>query len=82
MCRISQDMGRAEGTTREGEVMKLRELKKAIDYCASKAETTDPDVLFYFGKKTLEVVEIGQFGVVPDVVITLKAESQERGKHE
>jgi len=56
--------------------MKLRELKECIDKCWEKIDETDPDVEFILEtditSEYLEVEEIGQFGVIPDVTITLK----------
>lgn len=52
--------------------MRLKAFKKVIDECVERAETTDPNVTFEFGKEELLIARIGQFSVVPDVVITLK----------
>lgn len=51
--------------------MKLKAFKKYIDETVEQAETTDPDITFTFGKKELDVAEINQFSVVPDVYVVL-----------
>lgn len=56
--------------------MKLKAFKKYIDECVSNAETTDPEVTFIFGKKELDIAEINQFSVVPDVYIALKVKDE------
>lgn len=52
--------------------MKLKKLKEIIDGCVEQAGDTDPDVEFWIGEDETELDRIGQFGVVPDVTITVK----------
>lgn len=52
--------------------MKLKEFKKLIDKTARRAGKCDVDIEFWLNDKPLEIKEMGQFGVVPDVVITLE----------
>lgn len=51
--------------------MKLKKLKEIIDKCVENAGDTDPDVEVWFKKAMYDIREIGQFGVVPDVTITI-----------
>ena len=52
--------------------MKLKDLKKAIDQAVKYAGKCDPDVEVWLGeKKMYRIKRIGQFGLVPDVTITL-----------
>jgi len=51
--------------------VKLRKLKEIIDGCVVRAEDCDPDVEVWFKKSYYDIREIGQFGVVPDVTITI-----------
>ena len=51
--------------------MKLREFKQLIDECVKRAGECDPDVEVHFKKACYDVRRIGQFGVVPDVVISI-----------
>jgi hypothetical protein len=59
--------------------MKLRDLKKLIDECIERAEDTNPDVYLYYGKETeLEIIEVTQFSIVPDVTIKMKKVKYEK----
>lgn len=52
--------------------MKLKELKKVIDKAAEYAGDCDPDVEIWVGnKRAYKIGRIGQFGVVPDVTISV-----------
>ena len=51
--------------------MKLRKLKEVIDQCVERAEDCDPDVEVWFKKSMYRIREIGQFGVIPDVTISI-----------
>ena len=52
--------------------MKLNELLKYLKETKKKAKKLDVDVEFYVGEKQYDISEIGQYGVIPDVTITLK----------
>ena len=52
--------------------MKLNELLKYLKETKKKAKKLDVNVEFYIGEKQYEVEEIAQYGVIPDVTITLK----------
>lgn len=50
--------------------MKLRDLQKLVNECVERAEGTNPDVDFVYGKTTeLEIKEVTQFSIVPDVTL-------------
>lgn len=51
--------------------MKLKELKECIDKAVEHAGDCDPDVEVWFKKKCYRIRSIGQFGVIPDVTITI-----------
>ena len=51
--------------------MKLKQLKKCIDLCVKNAGKLNPDVEVWLNDKLFRIKEIGQFGVVPDVAITI-----------
>ena len=51
--------------------MKLKEFKKYIDATAKKAGKCDVDIEIWFGEHCFDVSSIGQFGVVPDVTVSL-----------
>lgn len=51
--------------------MKLKQLQKIINQCVDRAGDTDPDVEVWFKKKMYDIRSIDQFGVVPDVTITI-----------
>ena len=53
--------------------MKLKDLKKLVDECVDRAGNTDPDVQLCYGKETeLEITEVTQFSIVPDVTIKMR----------
>jgi len=52
--------------------MELREFKKIIDKADRHAGKCKVNVEFWVNDKPLDIKEIGQFGVIPDVVITLE----------
>jgi hypothetical protein len=52
--------------------MKLRELKKLIDRATEVAGKCDPNVDVLMGHEEFEIIKVGQFSVVPDVVIIIK----------
>lgn len=52
--------------------MKLKELKKIIDKCVKFAENTDPNVEIFCNEDEYEITRMGQFGVVPDVIIDIE----------
>lgn len=51
--------------------MKLKELKLAIDKAVEYAGDCDVDVEVWYKNKGYRIGQIGQFGVIPDVVITI-----------
>ena len=52
--------------------MKLKMLKTLIDEAVAYAGDCDPDVEVWVGeKRAYRIGRIGQFGVVPDVTITV-----------
>ena len=51
--------------------MKLATLKDMIDQAVEYAEGLDVDVEVYFGDDRYDIETVSQFGIVPDVVITL-----------
>lgn len=52
--------------------MKLKLLKEVIDKAVDYAGDCDPDVEIWVGdKKAYRIESISQFGVVPDVTITV-----------
>lgn len=51
--------------------MKLKKLKEIIDLCVINAGDCDPDVEVWFKKAMYDIREVGQFGVIPDVTITI-----------
>ena len=52
--------------------MKLKQLKAVIDQCVDYAGDGDPDVEIWIGdKKAYKIGHIGQYGVVPDVLISV-----------
>ncbi len=55
--------------------MNLLELKTAIDRCVERAGALNPEVEFWVGETEIYLEEIGQFGVVPDVVFLLESDS-------
>lgn len=56
-----------------GRKMKLLKMKEVIDQSVKAAEKTNPNIEFWIGNTEYELKDIGQFGVIPDVVITLKS---------
>jgi hypothetical protein len=52
--------------------MKLNELMRHLRTTKKTAGKLDVDVEFYVGETQYIIDEIGQFGVIPDVVISLK----------
>ena len=52
--------------------MKLSKFKKQIDMAVKYAGDHDPDVEFWVGEKQYDIKNIGQFSIVPDVVISLE----------
>jgi hypothetical protein len=52
--------------------MKLKKFKKIIDKAFSVAEECNVNIEFYLGEEELKIEDIGQFGVVLDVVVSLK----------
>lgn len=52
--------------------MKLKDLKKAIDKAWKDAEHKDVDVEVWNKNTEYEIIRIGQFGVVRDVVLEIK----------
>lgn len=55
--------------------MKLNELKKIIDQASVYAADTDPDVEIWEGDTFYEIKRIGQFGILPNVIIHIKKKS-------
>lgn len=54
------------------ETVKLKQLKAVIDQCVDCAGDCDPDVEIWIGdKKAYKIGRIGQYGVVPDVLISV-----------
>jgi len=51
--------------------MKLKQLKSCIDQCVVSAGKLNPNVEVWIGDKSYRIKEVSQFGVVPDVAITL-----------
>lgn len=52
--------------------MKLKKLKEVVDKCVENAGELDPDVEVWVGvTKAYRIGSIGQFGVIPDVTITV-----------
>jgi hypothetical protein len=52
--------------------MKLRKLKEVIDKCVENAGDYDPEVEIWVGDhKAYKVARIGQFGIIPDVTISV-----------
>lgn len=51
--------------------MKLKKLKEVIDQAVENAGDCDPDVEVWFKKSMYRIMDVGQFGVVPDVTITI-----------
>lgn len=51
--------------------MKLSELQRALNECSERAGDYDPDIEIWFKKSMYSIMSIGQFGVVPDVTITI-----------
>lgn len=53
-------------------MMKLKELKECIDIAVERAGECDPDVEIWIGEKRAHKIgSIGQFGFIPDVVISV-----------
>jgi hypothetical protein len=52
--------------------MKLKMLKGMIDQAVERAGESDPDVEVCLGEKAYEIVQVGQFHIVPDVIITIE----------
>ncbi|WP_257283292.1 hypothetical protein [Endozoicomonas sp. SESOKO1] len=64
--------------------MKLKRLKAIIDQCVDYAGDCDPDVEIWIGdKKAYKIGRIGQFGVLPNVIISVgeKLYDSEAEKH-
>jgi len=57
--------------------MKLKELKRAIDIAVEYAGDLDPEVEVWFKKSMYRIQSISQFGVVPDVTITIGKKEHE-----
>ena len=52
--------------------MKLKKLKEIIDKAVEYAGDCDPDVEIWVGdKKAYRIGSIGQFGIVPDLTISV-----------
>jgi hypothetical protein len=51
--------------------LRLRELKACIDRAVENAGDGDPEVEVWFRKSMYRIVRVGQFGIVPDVTITI-----------
>jgi len=52
--------------------MKLKELKSVIDQAVEYAGDCNPDVEIWIGdKKAYRIGRIGQFGVIPDLTISV-----------
>jgi hypothetical protein len=51
--------------------MKLKQLKSCIDQCVKKAGKLNPDVEVWVGNSMYRIKRVGQFGVVPDVTLTV-----------
>lgn len=51
--------------------MKLRQLKAVIDQAFENAEGMDVEVEVWFKKRMYRIERVGQFGLVPDVTITI-----------
>jgi len=52
--------------------MKLKQLSDCIDQCIRKAGNQNPDVEVWLSNKMYRIKRIGQFGVIPDVIITVE----------
>jgi len=59
--------------------MKLRKLRRILRQAAFNADGLNPQVEVCLGDKILRIKHIGQFGVVPDVVIELEDPEKETG---
>ena len=60
--------------------MKLKEFKKLIDKTIKYAGKTNPNIYFYFMGKDLDIENIEQFSILPDVHICFqKAGQNEKG---
>lgn len=51
--------------------MSLRELKSCIDKACEYAGDIDANVEVWIGKKAYSITRVGQFGIIPDVTITV-----------
>lgn len=60
--------------------MKLLKLKEIIDECVKRAGNCDPEVEVWFKKSLYDIREIGQFGVIPNVTITIGEKLFDGGK--
>ena len=64
--------------------MKLKQLKTVIDQCVDYAGDCDPEVEIWIGdKKAYNIGRISQFGVLPNVIISVgeKLYDSEAEKH-
>jgi len=52
-------------------MMKLKDLKQAIDKASEYAGDTDPNVEVWWGEDEYKIKGISQFGVIPDVMIEI-----------
>lgn len=53
--------------------MKLSIITRIFRDAKHKAGDIDPDVEFWVGEQRYDVAHIGQFGIIPDVTVHLKA---------
>lgn len=62
--------------------MTLAELKSCIDQAVKKAGKTakTANVEVWYGDEMLEITEVSQFGVVPDVMLTVAKEGAKKAK--
>ena len=60
--------------------MTLKELKSCIDQAVKKAgkAAATANVEVWYGDQMLEITRIGQFGVVPDISITVEKEETKK----
>lgn len=56
--------------------MKLRYFRNILNKTIRYAGSTSPKVMFCVDNKEYHIKHIGQFGVIPDVVIELEVENE------
>ncbi len=56
--------------------MKLSEFYNHIRICQIRSKGCDPEISFIFGKTSLEIKNINQFTIIPDVTINFKKEKK------